>query len=80
MANDNDTPDVSGLTPNMESFEGIRNLRPDMTKSFVGVAALRPSASNNASAAHQNRPAAPGPLASVTTQPIAGNNPTTKGK
>lgn len=65
MANDNDTPDVSGLTPNMESYVDIRNLRP--------------SASNNAAAAPQNRPAAPAPLASVTTRPIAGNNPT-KGK
>ncbi|CAJ3978143.1 Uncharacterised protein [Burkholderia pseudomallei] len=81
MANDSNKPDTSDLTPATESFEGIRNLRPDVAqKSFTDVGLLRPRANTGAPATPQSQPATSTPRASGTAPTTAAGNPTPKGK
>ncbi|QQJ96401.1 hypothetical protein JG536_12335 [Burkholderia ambifaria] len=81
MANDTSIPDISGLNPANESFEGVRNLRPDvLQKSFTDAGLLRPRASSGNSTTPAAQPASPtqSPGASAAS-PVPTDKPTPKG-
>lgn len=72
MANDKNIPDTSGLSPDTESFSGVRNLRPDVVqRSFTDAGLLRPRASGSASATPTAQPASPTLSPSTPAAPAA---------
>ncbi|CAJ6184933.1 Uncharacterised protein [Burkholderia pseudomallei] len=83
MSNDsNDNkPNVSGLTPTMESLDGIAMLRPtSLQKSLVGINSLRPNASGVNPSASPTQSTTPIPQASGTVPTASTSKPAPTGK
>ena len=79
MSNDNNAnqPDVSGLTPVLESLTGIGRLSPvSLQKSLVGINTLRPSATGVTSNVSQGQPVA----SSTQTTTAQATSSNSKGK